>query len=146
MHIITKFLIKQGFIEMNDSLLKRWAQRKKIKSLSFALKNAHYTSRSYAAQLLGQFNHPLAIQALYEALDDSISYVSIAAIQSLEKLPVSAEVRLKIRVTKQYWERLQPQIKALKAKTNGGMAGFYERGIPSPEGFINSDNSGCYGP
>ncbi|EAY31683.1 HEAT repeat domain-containing protein [Microscilla marina] len=145
MHAITRLLVHAGLIEMNEKKLKRWAKKRKISSIIYALKHAHYTHRTYAATLLGKFEQPKVIQALVDAIDDTMSYVSLEAIAALEKMDVSATQQAYIAEKKRYWEAVLPQVTAMRANIQGGIAGFYKSNIPSPDSFINNDNSGCYG-
>ncbi|WP_299464958.1 HEAT repeat domain-containing protein [uncultured Microscilla sp.] len=145
MHTITRLLVQAGLIEMNEKKLKRWAKKRKISCLIYALKHAHYTHRTYAATLLAKFEQPKVIQALVDAVDDTMSYVSLEAIAALEKMKVSSTQQAYIAEKKRHWEAALPQIIATRSNIQGGIAGFYSSNIPSPDSFINNDNSGCYG-
>lgn len=143
---ITQILIKAGIFKINDHTLKRWAKQKKISGLIYALKNAHYTSRTYAATLLStQAPSPTMIDALMAALDDPMSYVSLEAIHTLEKIGVPIQHQTQIEEKKAYWAKLHPCLVKLKSKVNGSMAGFHNSSIPSPEGFIGGEHAISYG-
>ena len=146
MHIITRLLVKADIIALSDQRLSRWAKQKKITHLIYALKHAHYTQRIYAATLLSKFEQPKVSKALLEALEDSMSYVSLEAIATLEKFELSLEEQAKVSNKKAYWEATLPELIKQRAKIKGSIAGFYDSNIPSPDGFINNDNAGCYGP
>lgn len=146
MHIITRLLVKADIIALSDNRLSRWARQKKITHLIYALKHAHYPQRMYVATLLSKFEQPKVIKALLEALEDPMSYVSLEAIIALDKFELSLEEQAKVDRKRAYWEATLPKLIEQRAKIKGSIAGFYDSNIPSPDGFISSDNAGCYGP
>ena len=98
---ITFLLFKLKLIQPSESAIYFWTKVKHVEKLEYALKFGNYKTRKLAAEALEIVGKPSSIPVLINAINDKVQNVSIAVLNTLEKLGKSDEL-VKTIVTKRF--------------------------------------------
>ncbi len=92
LHQITYILFKLKLIEPSINTIEIWKRREKVLKLEYALKFGNYNTRKHAADALGELSYHSSIPVLFEAINDKIQKVSIAALNALDIIGCEEEL------------------------------------------------------
>ncbi|WP_367892731.1 HEAT repeat domain-containing protein [Flavivirga aquimarina] len=76
--------------------MQKWVAIKQVKRIEYVLKHGNYNTRKLAAQALGEISYTSSTPILFKTIDDKVHNVSIAALNSLEKIGCPDELGVTI--------------------------------------------------
>lgn len=83
---ISYILFKLKLVQPSSRTIRFWMHTDEIEKLEYALKNGNYKTRKLAADALGITGYSSSIPVLFEAINDNVQNVSIAALNTLESI------------------------------------------------------------
>lgn len=89
---ITFLLFRLNLIQPSENAIRFWMQTDRVEELEYALKFGNYKTRELAANALGVTGYHSSIPVLFEAINDKIKNVSIAALNALEQIGCEDEL------------------------------------------------------
>ena len=118
-HQITYLLFKLKFIQPSERTIRFWMHTDEIEKLEYALKYGDYKTRQLAAVALGITRYPSSIPVLFEAINDKVKNVSIAALNALEHIGCEDELSSTIIKKRFNWLK-EKRDKEAKFEANKG--------------------------
>ena len=91
-HQITYLLFKLNLVQPSERTIRFWMHTDEIEKLEYVLKHGNYKTRQLAAEALGVTGYTSSIPVLFEAINDKIQNVSIAALNALESIGCEDEL------------------------------------------------------
>ncbi|MEO1049926.1 MAG: HEAT repeat domain-containing protein [Bacteroidota bacterium] len=101
-------LLKLGIIKLSQGKIDSWSKKGKKELLVYALDKGVYHIREKAAIELGKINDPSLIDQLKNYINDSVSSVSIAAMDAIEHIgkdQLDDQLAERIKKQRKIWER-----------------------------------------
>ena len=89
---ITYILFKLKLIQPSSRSIRFWIHTDEVERLEYALKHGNYKTRQLAADALGITGYASSIPVLFEAINDQVQNVSIAALNALESIGCKDEL------------------------------------------------------
>ncbi len=83
-HQITYILFKLNIVQPSARTIRFWMYTDDVEKLEYVLKHGNYNSRKLAANAIGSLGYHSSIPVLFEAINDKVQNVSIAALNALE--------------------------------------------------------------
>ncbi|MFD1163330.1 HEAT repeat domain-containing protein [Hwangdonia seohaensis] len=85
-------LFRLNFVQPSARTIRLWMYTDDVEKLEYALKHGNYKTRVLAADALGKTGYTSSIPVLFEAMNDKIQSVSIAALNALELIGCDDEL------------------------------------------------------
>ncbi len=104
-----KILFDTKFLKLSLKKVNKWADRKRITHLVYALKKGLYDVRELAARKLGVLKAHSALSALIEAIDDKVHNVSDAAMTAIENIGAESGHKQLIEDKRTFWVEKERQ-------------------------------------
>ena len=83
---IKNIYLKLKLVKISEKNIQKWKGLKQVLKLEYALKHGNYHTRQLAAEALGEVGEKSSIPLLFNATEDTIKNVSIAALNALDKI------------------------------------------------------------
>ena len=116
---ITYLLFKLKFVQPSSDAIRFWMHTDQIEKLEYALKHGNYKTRQLAADALGVTGYASSIPVLFDAINDNVKNVSIAALNALENIGCEDELSSTIIKKRFNWLK-EKRDKEAKLETNKG--------------------------
>lgn len=111
---ITYILFKLKFIQPSKRTIRFWTLTDEVEKLEYTLKHGNYKTRELVANALGVIGYHSSIPILFEAINDKIQNVSIAALNALDN--IGCEDELGSTIVKKRFNWLKEKREANKDK------------------------------
>ncbi len=119
LHHIKYFLFKLKVTQPSEHNISKWLQLNYVYRLEYSLINGNYKTRKWAAEALGILGMSSSIPILFDAINDRVQNVSIAALNALELIECKDELGTIIIKKRFEWLKNERERKA-KQKANQG--------------------------
>ncbi|XOV66941.1 MAG: HEAT repeat domain-containing protein [Fluviicola sp.] len=110
MTFLSSILIKTGYKRVNEKWLNKQFARGKVDAIEYALRKGHYDVRQLAVEYLGDLDSKKSIPLLISTIDDPVSSVSEAAMNSLEKIGTDLATKSRIQEKRAYWKKHKSKV------------------------------------
>jgi hypothetical protein len=112
-------LIKLKLIQPSQRDIYKWYRTNKVSRIEYALKHGRYDIRETAAIVLGDIGNKSSIPFLLDSIHDDIQNVSIAALNSLDKIECNDDLS-KVVIKRRFNWLQKLREKEEKRKANKG--------------------------
>lgn len=97
------WFFKMKLSQPSENTINYWVDKNAVNKLEYALMHGNYKTRQLAAEALEFVSRPSSIPVLLVAIDDKIQNVSIAALNTLERLESNEELIKSIIKKRFHW-------------------------------------------
>lgn len=97
------WFFKMKLSQPSENTINYWVDKNAVNKLEYALIHGNYKTRQLAAEALELVGQPSSIPVLLVAIDDKIQNVSIAALNTLERLESNEELIKSIIKKRFHW-------------------------------------------